>query len=852
LGFQLPRATAEPREDFESVLDEALGKLGIRKLNYIQRLALSEGILKDASLLVVAPSGSGKTLIAMMAVLKLLRDAEDNRKAVLLVPLRALALQQLNWLRTALDGSGLKVAISTGDSPPAMTAADLSTQVLIMTYERFDSMVRSKTWWLKRIKLVVIDEINYLSEKERGPRLEATIIRLRENIPHAKLVALSPPIANAPEIAEWLGCKLIVGDKRPIPLSLDIVKTSDKVKSVVELSLGTVQHGGSVMIFTSSRSRSEQIAFSILKPLQEILTERQKADAKALSTVLIQDNEEILAVTRKLASAVQGCVAFHNAGLRSEDRSVVEEGFREGIIKVIVCTSTLGAGVNTPARTVIVADTTYLGVQSPGISSHTLARRIEPDRLHQMLGRAGRLGYDKIGYGVILVDSKAEEEYTRRTFLGVEGQDKGEYTEPKRPAIRSKLFSGSSMLEQLMARIHECGECSTDELIEFLSKTLWWKSIAHRGVNIASLLKGDSFDAQESLELILSFGRMGSENASLKHSFPKAEAPITSFGNADNERGTHFDFRIQYVSKDRIEARVRKGDGSAWVTSSFSSRGARCSCADKRRTDPSTLGIEGYWLCDHLIGLARYLLSSVSGKEFAEEIIASSLSGFFPLVRLLQDGLITVVNEKYRCTELGSIVTSLHLHPATVLFLKNSFSRLRTNDEIQPQLMINLSVRALAIERGEETRLLELDTAMRVLMRWIDEESEENILRSASISPTELHRLTVDAGRVLFAVSAIAIHLSLTRLSKQFSILGRRIQLGVKEELIPLMESFIPHIGRRMARKLFNLGYTTEAELLRASVEELSEVAKLSNEAVTMLKQYLRRAVPSKRRDWSS
>lgn len=830
-------------QDFQSTFGDVLKRLGVSDLNRIQQLALEHGILEGANLMAVAPSGSGKTLIGLMAALRILVEGNDNRKAVFLVPLKALALQQYNWLRLALGDKQIKVAIDTGDFSLRIDRGEFSThQILVMTYERFDSYIRSRAWWLKRVRLVVIDEINYLAERGRGPRLEATIIRLKENMPYAQLITLCPPIRNAVEIADWLECKLLLWDERPVPLHLDALLTKDKKKSVVELSQRTISQGGSVIVFTPSRSKASQIALSLLKPLQGILAEKERTDAKSLSLMLLKSNDEIPSITKKLASLVEGGVAFHHAGLRIEDRRIIEEGFKSGSIKAVACTTTLGTGINTPARMVIITDTSYVDVESSETSSHgPLLRRIEPDRLHQMLGRAGRPGYDRTGFGVILADSSAEYEFIRKTyFRNSIGQNNHEQVESTLPIIESKMNNESAMLEQFLIRISECGECGSEEMFHFLSKTLWWKSRAPENLDFTPILRADSFNVQGLLDLLLTLTKHQNQHR-------RFQDPINSMRRTIREKrdqekqGAPITVKIVSVSKDRIEVKTKEA-GDVWVTCSFSSRnGAKCECFDRRFGNSWSEWSERNRLCNHLIKVARYMLSVQTTKPYAEEVIVRSLSRALPLDRLINAGLVTTVAEKYKCTQLGYIAASMYLYPLTVLFMKNAFRKLNTNDELELDSMINITLRALIVEGGERPQLTNQSAVKRALREWIDEESEEEILRSKSIAPGDFHELAAEAGRMASAASITARFLGLAKLSKQFSVLSKRIRFGVNEDLILLMDLSIPSLGRRIVRKLYDLGYSDAKELLRAPREELQALVKLPESTVTAIKECVER-----------
>jgi replicative superfamily II helicase len=817
-------------------LDEVLRNLGLRDLNRIQSLAIENGVLQGANLFVVAPSGSGKTLIGLMAALSLLAKENDNRTAVFLVPLKALARQQFDWLRHALGTKRIKVAMDTGDFSASNDKGDFQTyQLLVMTYERFDSLIRKKVWWLKRIRLVVIDELNCLAERVRGPRLEATVVRIKESMPNAQLVALCPPIGNAPQIAEWLECNLISVNERPVPLHLDVLLTRNKMESIVELCARNARQGGSVIVFAPSRSKVNQIALSLLEPLRRFLTSQEIAKCKSLSRTLFRTRDEIPNVTKKLASLVEGGVAFHHAGLRIEDRQIIEEGFRAGIIKVVACTTTLGTGINTPARMVIITDTSYFDVDLSGnYSESAKLRRIEPDRLHQMLGRAGRPGYDKVGIGVVLVGSRAEEEFVRKIyFRKCTDLTKGVTLEHLLPTIESKINSKQALLEQLLLRIYECGECDTEGLLNFLSKTLWWKSREYPDLSVVPQLKTSSYSAVELIDV-------------LEESSDNKDRTRPGYIDREDEQvraKQHLEIKyvstavkIVSISKQRIEAKVQEL-GKPWINCSFDFRnGAKCECDEKRLLNAS--GELGSPFCSHLMKVAKYLLSMPATKPYAEELIIQSFSKMLPLNQLIDDGMILTINDKYRCTELGSIATTLYLHPLTILFLKNAFSRLNTDDELDLDDMINITTIAVTIETGKRPPLINQRVIERSLAEWVSEMPEENILKTRSIDDGDFHELTEEAARLSSATSVMARTLGLAKLSRLFSVLSKRIRYGVKEDLIPLMDLSIPFLGRKLVRKLHALGYKDLKELVRAPAEELVELANLPESTVSVIKEY--------------
>jgi len=238
---------------------------------------------------------------------------------------------------------------------------------------------------------------------------------------------------------------------------------------------------------------------------------------------------------------------------------------------------------------------------------------------------------------------------------------------------------------------------------------------------------------------------------------------------------------------------------------------------------------------------AKFLLSMPVAKPYAEELIIQSFSTVLPLNQLMDDGMIFTVDDKYRCTELGYVATTMYLHPLTILFLKNAFARLNTDDELVLDDMINTAVKAVIMETGERPPMINQRVVERSLAKWISETPEQNILKTSSIDAGDFHELTEEAARMANAASVTARTLGLAKLSIQFSVLSKRFRYGVKEDLIPLMDLSIPFLGRKLLRKLFALGYMDLKEFVRAPPEELVELANLPESTVSVIKEYTNR-----------
>jgi helicase len=185
-------------------------------LNPVQEKAIHAGLLDNKSQLICAPTASGKTLVATMAIANTL----GKGKAIYIVPLKALANEKFNEYQELLKPTTFKVIQSTGDidsDSPYLANYDL----IILTSEKLDSLLRHKVAWLSEIETVVIDEIHLLNDPNRGPTLEIIITLLKQLI-KPQIVGLSATIGNPQELAKWLEADLIQDDWRPVELKQGI------------------------------------------------------------------------------------------------------------------------------------------------------------------------------------------------------------------------------------------------------------------------------------------------------------------------------------------------------------------------------------------------------------------------------------------------------------------------------------------------------------------------------------------------------------------------------------------------------------------------------------------------------
>ncbi|NIA10576.1 MAG: ATP-dependent DNA helicase, partial [Nitrospiraceae bacterium] len=435
---------------------EYYNETGITELYPPQAEAVTKGLLDGKNILAAIPTASGKTLLAELAMLTAIKS---GGKALYIVPLRALASEKYERF-TEFKDIGIKTGISTGDFDSKDEYLG-DNDIIVATSEKADSLLRNETQWIHDLTTIVIDEIHLLDSKDRGPTLEVTIAKLRRINPDIHIIALSATVGNAHEIADWLDAGCIVSEWRPIDLREGVLLedtihfTDHEVDfarnhsdSIVALVRDTLQSGGQCLIFDSSRRNAVSTAVRVSKALKP---SKDSHLAGLADTVREADT----AAAQKLADCIECGAAFHHAGLTSEHRKIVENGFRNNMIKVIACTPTLAFGLNLPARRVIIKS----------------YRRYDPNygmepipvlEYKQMAGRAGRPHLDPYGESILIAKSYPELESLLEHYIASD-------PEP----IESKLGTVGALRSHILSVIAGRFGESYDELMDFLQLTFF-------------------------------------------------------------------------------------------------------------------------------------------------------------------------------------------------------------------------------------------------------------------------------------------------------------------------------------------------------------------------------------------
>jgi len=443
------------------VLPGILEHFGITELYPPQEEAITS-VERDESVLLAVPTAAGKTLVAYLA---LLRTVAAGRRGMYLVPLRALAWEKVEELHalTAAVLPQARVGVSVGDYD--RTRGLSNCDIIVATSERADSLLRHSPEWLPQVGCLVADEVHLLNDTGRGPTLEVTLTRFRELVPDLQLVALSATVSNAAEIADWLGATLVSSDFRPVPLARGIytdtlLEWETAAKQVLPRAgaEGLVQQRlpDQSLVFVATRRGAEAQAKRLAPIIDSTLSSAEREALVEAADALETGADEATSFDHGLAQLLRRGVAFHHAGLTNRHRKLVEAQFRARRLKALVATPTLAAGVNLPARRVIVRD---LKRWESSFQSNQPLPILE---VHQMLGRAGRPGYDAEGEGVLMAKDVAQAEEAEAVYF------RGE-PEP----VVSRLGAEPALRTHLLALIAVGAVSDREALHSFLDRTLF-------------------------------------------------------------------------------------------------------------------------------------------------------------------------------------------------------------------------------------------------------------------------------------------------------------------------------------------------------------------------------------------
>ena len=438
--------------EFYQTLEDNYFQLPLSATPDVFQKASAMNILKGNDVIVTAPTGTGKTAIALYAISK---NMDDGVKTFYTTPLKALSNEKFRSFQKLYGKEN--VGLLTGD-----TKINTDAPIVVMTTEVYRNMVLSDRFnknnpILDDLKTVIFDELHYLGDADRGGIWEQSIIL---SDPNTQLLSLSATIGNNIKVANWMAdskghpkTEVVAGknrnletyraqnnapvhtvlvdvpsENRHVPLDFEIIecmaegqsKTNKGNKGKIKKSHTPPKRYPTPNMISyqnmvrklKNEDKIPAIFFVFSKrQSNEILNFLSRFGERLNSEKEIQDIAEIIERYEKDGkylgeslnyNALNKGYAIHNAGLLPAQKELIEELFNKKLVKVVIATETLSAGINMPARTTVIT------------SDRTPTGELTPNKFHQMAGRAGRRGIDTQGYCITMAVSKKQADNFER------------------------------------------------------------------------------------------------------------------------------------------------------------------------------------------------------------------------------------------------------------------------------------------------------------------------------------------------------------------------------------------------------------------------------------------------------
>jgi helicase len=458
----------------QAVMDAWAGD--IPRLNQLQLDAINDfGILRGEHVVASAPTSSGKTMLGELAAV---RGALDRRRTLFLLPLKALVSDKLRQFRRVYGPFGIRTIEATGETDDISPLLRGRYDIALLTYEKFSAIALTNPHVLEQVGTIVIDEVQMIADQSRGANLEfiLTLLRMRRRDGvEPQLIALSAVIGNTNGLERWLGGRLLRRVERPVPLDEGVLcsngtfryfdgdggqeRTAERYirplyaegkhrEWVIPLVQKLIQEGKQVIVFRETTAETRHGANYLADALG------LPSAAEALADLPEGDPSQASGYLRQ---ALARGVAFHNSHLSPDERRVIEEHFRrrDTRLRVIVATTTLAMGVNTPASAVVIVGLEHPTAEGP--KPYSVAE------YKNLVGRAGRLGYAERGASYLIATSPNEEHQYWGRYVSAAAED-----------LASRFLNADSrtlIIRVLVAAGRTGAGVSGDEIIEFLESS---------------------------------------------------------------------------------------------------------------------------------------------------------------------------------------------------------------------------------------------------------------------------------------------------------------------------------------------------------------------------------------------
>ena len=768
---------------------------GIKTLHPPQAEAMPS-ILAGRNTMLCIPTASGKSLVAFMGLVNQIMTRNAGSRGIYIVPLKALASEKLEELKQLGESLGLKIGLGIGDAPNEAKQID-DCDILVCTSEKLDSLMRSKSEVLRRVSVVVADEFHLVNDSHRGPTMEINLARIRHLLPEAQIITLSATVGNSQDLADWLDSDLIVSQWRPVSLEYATLAELDlEPRAIQKSELSTAsdlgpprtlegpkshvawaalsdvyEQDGQLLVFVAARRSAQSEAKKLGQRMHKYLSKHNPEvlpALKELSEKLSRSSNSAMGDT--LAECVKGGVAFHHAGLRHTQRSEIENAFKNRILYCLCATPTLAAGVNLPARRVLIRD---LKRFEDGMS-----RLLPVMEVRQMLGRAGRPRYDPVG----------------EAWLACKGGDPRQvaddiadrYIHGPVEDISSKLAAEPAMRFHLLSSIATGGLNTRKKIGDFFSGTY----LGHSQTN--SYL-------QENIDSML------------KWLVDKRFVRRTNVGSIEENWDD---------------------ETPSWVDAAQSASGVSFSKSKSREPTEATFGFQR--ASSISVGNSQSFDTEALDNEYEATSMGERVAQLYidPLsADILLDGLRRAVRRIVRKSLPVTSFSLCHLVAATPDFISlwPKSSELDFGSKLRQKAA--LVEDELLIESPIDERAMGLVKSAWCTEFWYEERDLRDIEKELGVTPGDVYSRTDLMAWLLLAAREVLLrddvfaeeHLGyVAELAGMLELTRARVRAGCKEDLLQLVQ--VRNVGRNRARTLSEMGVRTPADLLAMSNSELDKL----------------------------
>jgi helicase len=778
--------------------------------------------LSGKNLIVSIPTASGKTMIAeILALNQLLRREKESRKTfkiLYLAPLKALASEKYKEFTKAWLTHEIRIGLSVSDLDQHDFRV-FSSDIIILTNEKANSLLQANPKLFQEIGMVICDEIHLINDDTRGITLEFLLTRIRTINAAVQIIGLSATIQNAHELANWLGAELITSDWRPVTLkegyfsqnkinfadgSERTIMIAPQTEPIIAITIDMLKEGGQVLVFANSRKNAMGAAEKLEIPVRVQASEEDRKIWEKMASEFKKITNLEIETNKRLIHCIENGVAFHHAGLNNAELDFIVDHFNAKHIKVICATPTLAAGVNTPARRIIIQSLFRYTANKGNLPIPVMEYK-------QMAGRAGRPGYDPYGEVVIYgSDPKRVEELAEKFIFG----------EPER--ITSKLIEKKFFSFHVLGLIAGKYANTVTDLMQFLKNTFYFYQMSvnpseDTKEQRSTKLKKDNVTAFES-----SKQNKGSKS---KRNSGRGGDPL-NIGNNDNT----------FTSADSLYQ------------------------SEKTVVSPES-PIDDTRASQILLQKLNECLEELEQQEFLTKTIDNDHSSFkatkfgqttIQMYMIPDDAIILKEAMKYASVLLKS--EEMILHPVSWLHQIAKTSQIPEfylrKDDYSPLIDFISEHGDNFIEEEvpdpNDSDFAEFAVKVKsalILLKWIDEMPDRDIVENFDIGPGDLRRLIENAQWVMRAFVQFTTALKMDEFKEDISNLNQRVLHGIRSELLPLIT--LKGVGRVRARKIYHEGYRTLEDLKAATEEKLAQIPLIGKEIAKSIYEQLHQIAPT-------